>query len=129
MLLCTYIQINLHNSEPPWSITSVLGAMPCITVHVFSNTHLCMYALTHKIHRYINREPLGVIITSVWGALPCAIGLFPQQSSLHVSKLEPQFQVCMCVYVFTRNNLNTHNFGLRLTNPLSLSQSSSRSSG
>ena len=35
---------------------------------------------------------LAVIVSCVWGALPCAIGLFPQQASISVGKLEQQFQ-------------------------------------
>mmetsp|Transcript_22627 Transcript_22627/g.61602 ORF Transcript_22627/g.61602 Transcript_22627/m.61602 type:complete len:296 (-) Transcript_22627:656-1543(-) len=35
---------------------------------------------------------LAVIVACVWGALPCTIGLFPQETSLPVSKLEVEFQ-------------------------------------
>eukprot|EP00281_Chroomonas_sp_CCMP1168_P011816 CAMPEP_0206283832 /NCGR_PEP_ID=MMETSP0047_2-20121206/40443_1 /ASSEMBLY_ACC=CAM_ASM_000192 /TAXON_ID=195065 /ORGANISM="Chroomonas mesostigmatica_cf, Strain CCMP1168" /LENGTH=326 /DNA_ID=CAMNT_0053714229 /DNA_START=52 /DNA_END=1032 /DNA_ORIENTATION=- len=35
---------------------------------------------------------LAVIVASVWGALPFAIGLFPQECSMPVSKLEKEFQ-------------------------------------
>eukprot|EP00960_Hanusia_phi_P023987 707366-Hanusia_phi.AAC.1 len=34
---------------------------------------------------------LFVIVSSVFGALPCAIGLFPQESSVPVSKVEREF--------------------------------------
>jgi tricarboxylate carrier len=35
---------------------------------------------------------LGIIVGCVWGALPVAIGLFPQKSSISTSKLEKEFQ-------------------------------------
>ncbi|EKX49686.1 hypothetical protein GUITHDRAFT_67701 [Guillardia theta CCMP2712] len=35
---------------------------------------------------------LFVIVASVFGALPCAIGLFPQESSVPVSRVEREFQ-------------------------------------
>lgn len=35
---------------------------------------------------------LGVIVSCVWGALPCAIGLFPQEATLPVTKIEERFR-------------------------------------
>ena len=34
---------------------------------------------------------LFIITAMLWGALPCAVGLFPQQSPISPKKLEPQF--------------------------------------
>jgi hypothetical protein len=34
-----------------------------------------------------------VIVSCVWGALPPAIGLFPQEATLPISKMEKEFQV------------------------------------
>eukprot|EP00128_Syssomonas_multiformis_P010024 Colp12_sorted_trinity150504_noHs@10417 len=74
------------------SISRILTALPALTI-----PPVVISALERRFPkmegnpRYNIPLNLGLITLCLMTALPCAIGVFPQQGSLPVSKLEPEF--------------------------------------
>ncbi|KAL7750020.1 Sideroflexin FSF1 [Sorochytrium milnesiophthora] len=74
------------------AVSRIATALPCLTIAPLVMARLERTAFFRQRPRMLVPVNLGVIAASLMTALPCAIGLFPQQASIDVDKLESEFQ-------------------------------------